>query len=142
MKKLSVILIALSLFLTATACGTRQQIQRLNLNGIFQVQNSRCEEFYRFMHKNQFNHIAHCYNDFRKLDTSTSFVRRGIFTENSDTTTITYTDRGKDDDKIVYLIFRSNRKVVTLTNLDNHDAIVLKRVGWIPKIKTTLNQDN
>lgn len=130
------------LLILSQSCGTRQPIQRHNIEGEWQVQNSKCEEFYHFYSGNHFNHFSFCYTRFRKLDTRASFVRRGIFTKNSDTATLTYTDRDKEDDKIVYLYFRSGTRVVTLTNLENHKALVLKRVRCIPKIKTTLNQGN
>lgn len=119
------------------ACGTRQQIQKYNLEGDWQVQNANCEEFYRFYDDNVFNHYKYCFSSVRRLIEG-SYVRRGIFSLSGTILTSTYIkdaeskgeEHGKDN-----LVFFQNASNVTITGLDNHNAIILKRVSWIPKLQ-------
>ena len=134
MKKLMMIVLIPLL----VSCGTRQNRLNVSLEGEWQVQNSNCEEFYRIFGDNTFNHMSYCYNQFRKINVKTSFIRRGILKDNGETVNVDYTE---EDEKITYLKFHSGRSFVTLTNLENHKALVLKRVNHIPEVTTVITNE-
>jgi hypothetical protein len=83
--------------------------------------------------------MSYCYGRFRKINLKTSFIRRGILKDNGETVNVDYTDK-ENDEKVTYLKFHSGRRFVTLTNLENHKALVLKRVRYIPEVTTVVTQ--
>ncbi len=65
-----------------------------------------------------------------------SIIKRAIFEDHGKTVDFNYVD--EDDEKVTYLKYRSGPNIVVLTNLGNNEALVLKRVSYIPKIKTVV----
>ena len=110
-----------------TKCGTRQQIQKYNLNGDYQVDNSKCEEFYRFFSDNSYNHFRYCFDHFRVINND-SFIRLGIYQEENGM--VFMSEKGLE--ARMSLIRRGDGVLVLSDYTKEHQALILRKIDQIP----------
>ena len=121
------LLTILSIAIGVTKCGDRKQIQRYNLRGDYQVDNAKCEEFYRFFSDNTYNHFRYCFDHFRVINKD-SFIRLGIFQEQGGMVFLTE----KGIESRMNLIRRGNGVVVLSDYTEEHKALILRKIDQIP----------